>query len=674
MLALVEPFFLKGLADRPDLGCAMLIAACREHRIETTLIKGQTRWLKDLFLQDSGEIFDLILNLNDSALTQLRLRDYQEAIAAAGRSAFQREVAQLYKSIFFDKSPRAYYIAEKFEKLGELTRIFLSVYTYYLTECGDEEIGLVRRTVTEIIKAAPRFIGFSLQLKFDPITRAVRNQLKQLTDAPIIIGGSLTPFLDPAALAPLFQTQHFDYLVKGEGEISLPRLLRALEQGRDPTDQPNVFFMKKGRLMGLESEKHGPGAVKKDAFPDLDRLPYPDFSQFDLDLYPSPLRILPMQTARGCSWNKCAFCSHSAIYGNTCRRLSSQRTAAMLRHLKSRYNCSHFAFHDDELPAAWARRLSEAIISERLEGVSLYTYARLTDGYTDKTLLAGMRKAGFRTICWGLESGSQRVLDLMNKGATLATMNTVLKNSAEQGLTNLCFLLFGFPGETLAEARQTIAFIEANAAYISHVIPHRFSVAPHSAVAKNPAKWGLHQIGPDRYSGGEGMSREELKRFYKYFTGQWEINETRNTVGGLKYLPPASNSRMLLFLTASHGLLSGRDSSEQIKAGDLKALYPLIPGALAEDRDGCRLMTVDAARTLTMNRLFSPKARRLDAVERRCFELADGRFSIHEIIRTITDEKDVGDDAGRMPETCIAFLKELLKENKALGFTKSWRS
>ena len=63
MLALLEPCIMKDILDRPHLGCAMLIAACLEKGIKTTLIKGQTRYLKDMFVNDSEELWRLIQDL-----------------------------------------------------------------------------------------------------------------------------------------------------------------------------------------------------------------------------------------------------------------------------------------------------------------------------------------------------------------------------------------------------------------------------------------------------------------------------------------------------------------------------------------------------------------------------------------------------------------------------------
>lgn len=110
-------------------------------------------------------------------------------------------------------------------------------------------------------------------------------------------------------------------------------------------------------------------------------------------------------------------------------------------------------------------------------------YGRPTEGYNDDGLFRLMHKAGFREMLWGIESGSQRVLDLMDKGTKISTIGQVLEKSSKHNIANLCFIIFGFPGETKKEAEKTIAFLTEHADHIDDLlwnfffwIPARLSV------------------------------------------------------------------------------------------------------------------------------------------------------------------------------------------------------
>ena len=89
MLTLVEPCIWQYLLDRPDLGCAMLIAACQEKGIKTTLIKGQTRYLKDMFVNDSEELWGLIQDLNDNDFKKMGINKNKKNILGEGLKPFQ---------------------------------------------------------------------------------------------------------------------------------------------------------------------------------------------------------------------------------------------------------------------------------------------------------------------------------------------------------------------------------------------------------------------------------------------------------------------------------------------------------------------------------------------------------------------------------------------------------
>ncbi len=239
-------------------------------------------------------------------------------------------------------------------------------------------------------------------------------------------------------------------------------------------------------------------------------MPAPDFSQCRLDDYVSPERVLPLETARGCTWNRCAFCSHNSGPHPGYQAWSPERVGEILGHLRERYGCRQFALHDLEVPPGRARKLSEAILAAGLDDLSLSGLGRLSRGYRDRRLLGLMRRAGFTSMEWGLESGVQRILDLMRKGTDVATMEDVLERAAEAGIANQCFVLFGFPGETEQEARATLDFMERHPAHVARVIFDVLSVHADSPLGREPESWGVRREDDGSYSIAGGMSRAQL--------------------------------------------------------------------------------------------------------------------------------------------------------------------
>ena len=383
MLALVEPVILDQLVDRPHLGCAMLVAACAAAGIDVRLVEGQVRILDDLCRRDVGETLALQLIFPDDGR-----RPGQRSLGRAGddeaAARVREELERLYARVVVEGGPRSHLNGHLVERLEAMYRGANAIYLAALKNgCGD--VPPVRRCLEQIVAAGADYVGFSLQLSFDPITRAVRRRVRDELAVPVIAGGPLITRLTPDRYADVLEREAIDYLVVGAGETVLPALVAALEEGRDPASVPNVFSLRKGEVRGRRQVLRL----------DLDALPAPDFSQCRLDGYVSPERVLPLETARGCTWNRCAFCSHNSGPHPGYQAWSPERVGEVLGQLRRRYGCRHFALHDLEVPPGRARKLSEAILAAGLDDLSLSGLGRLSRGYRDRRLLALMRRAGF---------------------------------------------------------------------------------------------------------------------------------------------------------------------------------------------------------------------------------------------------------------------------------------
>lgn len=663
MLALVESCFMGNLLDRPDLGCSMLISACQERGIKTTLIKGQTRYLKDMFLNDSEELWDLIQDLRESDLKKIGIGKYKKAIQRKGPKQFQVELESLYRCVIIDKNPRNYFNGQMAEEFNNLHSIFAAIYFYYLRKLNHRNLKIVDRYVSEILSSNPSYIGFSLRDSFEPFSRIIRKRIKELTEIPIIIGGSLTPFIDLKIADKTFKKEHFDYLIIGAGERALPSLIETLNNKKEPKGIANVFYKKDGKLRGNNLE----------IIQDLDSLPYPDYSQFDLDLYLTPKRILPIQTARGCNWRKCVFCSHHNIDLGNYKTFSIKRVIETIKYLHNTYSCSHFAFHDEGLPPARAKGISEAILRNGFKSIYINTYARPVDGYNNTNLLCLMRKAGFTLIHWGIESGSQRILDLMNKGIKISTVRQILRKSSKSKIANLCFVFFGFPGETKEEVQQTVQFLKSCADNIEEILIQFFFLNPNSPMGKNPKKWGVEVKKNGSYLTKTGMSPKQGRAFFSKFITELKVNTVKVRSDKLKYFLPGHNRRMLHFLNSNYELLPNAILLKYFIRGRLNNIFPIILGDIKKKDDKMILCPVNIKETTFINKHRPEKERVLNSLEEKIFILSNGTLSIENIVSVVCRDfkNEHGDKYIR--KRCKDFFREIFIKNLALGFAKSWQ-
>jgi radical SAM superfamily enzyme YgiQ (UPF0313 family) len=273
-----------------------------------------------------------------------------------------------------------------------------------------------------------------------------------------------------------------DCLIVGEGEAGLSSLAQNPAFGRDRlADVPGLVYRDEGGLRGNK-----PSAIK-----DLNLLPVPDFSDFALTRYHSPVPVLPYLSSRGCPWRRCAFCTHRKTYLEY-REEDPALTAKRLVLLREVHGISHFSLVDEMIHPHRMERLSSMIMHNEAE-IFWSAYARPTSRFTPKVLEKAYR-SGVRVLMWGVESGSRRVLDLMRKGTRIEDIDSVLGAAHNAGIWNLAFVIFGFPTEDRSEWQDTLRLLEFHRDRIDALSKSQFVLLEGSDIFLNPSRYGITRI------------------------------------------------------------------------------------------------------------------------------------------------------------------------------------
>ena len=152
---------------------------------------------------------------------------------------------------------------------------------------------------------------------------------------------------------------------------------------------------------------------------------------------------------------------------------------------------TYLYFSDDVIAVPWLARMAERILKEGLgERIRWICDARLDKGFTPQ-VCSNLYRAGCREIFFGIESGVQRVLDLIGKGTRLDVMSDAIKNVGRAGIGVYLSLIVGFPGEEEREAFATLDFVLAHAPYIYTAQFGPFVVVKDSPIWKDSARWGV---------------------------------------------------------------------------------------------------------------------------------------------------------------------------------------
>lgn len=299
---------------------------------------------------------------------------------------------------------------------------------------------------------------------------------------PLLLGGAM--FNLPDTAASWRSIPGVSAVFGGEVDLLLPELVRATIAGDDLLRFPGTT-LPDGRRAGAAAP-----------LADLDRLPTPDFTDFPWDRY--RVRVVPVMSGRGCGWGKCVFCSDVvSASGRTFRTRSASVVLDELRTQAKRHAARHFLFLDLKLNsdvAVWrqlVQGMQDAVPGAEWLG-TVHVDRRPDNGLGAADLRAAAQ-AGMRRISFGFESGSQRLLDGMRKGASVEHYRDFVRHAFEAGLSVRCTAFHGFPGETADDLELSREFLQQNARYLDRVRFNTFSV-----LAGTPFFDGLLQS-PRRY-------------------------------------------------------------------------------------------------------------------------------------------------------------------------------
>jgi anaerobic magnesium-protoporphyrin IX monomethyl ester cyclase len=334
-------------------------------------------------------------------------------------------------------------------QISRFLHMFFELYVHRPTifnECGvyDPIAEALDRLRTDVVRLAPRVVGFTILDIQRRFTLWFAQNIRRIYKGKIVFGGA-----DPSRFSEVYLRYYpfIDHVFVREAEESFPQFLRQLDEGKDQWHA----------IPGLGYRKDGDIRIEKVEYVDASAIPTPNFCGFPLDRYLLP--VLPIQASRGCRWRRCKFCIHWRTYSHYYRR-PVENVVNDIETLSLAHGTRFFHFTDDELAVQLGTQISDEILRKNLD-IRWLTYARLEKQF-DATVLSKWYNAGVRVIEWGLESASQRVLDLMDKNIEVEHIQPILEDAARAGILNKLFCFHDYPGETIEDLAATLDFLRYN--------------------------------------------------------------------------------------------------------------------------------------------------------------------------------------------------------------------
>ena len=290
--------------------------------------------------------------------------------------------------------------------------------------------------------------------------------------------------------------EFFDFITLDDGEAPIEHLVEHVTGKRPVELLKRTFALIDGKVEYLN---HSLNKDYKQADTGT-----PDYSDLWLDQYISVLEIAnPMHRmwsdgrwnkltmAHGCYWGKCTFCDISLDYIKVYEPLTAQLLCDRMETMIAQTGQNGFHFVDEAAPPALMRALALEIIRRKLT-VSWWTNIRFEKSFT-RDLCRLLRASGCVAVSGGLEVASDRLLELIQKGVTVAQVARVTRNFTEAGIMVHAYLMYGFPTQTAQETIDSLEMVRQmfEAGILQSGFWHQFAMTAHSPVGMYPGNFGV---------------------------------------------------------------------------------------------------------------------------------------------------------------------------------------
>lgn len=365
-----------------------------------------------------------------------------------------------------------------------------------------------RRSIKKYLKRLiaqfqPDLIGLSsMTWQFDTCVK-IAHLLKTLRpEAKIVLGGyHATLMFEEVAASP--DARWFDYMVRGEGEIIMQRLVRALE-GQDEVERiPGLSYKRAGIF------RHNARGENLDL--NEIKLPVRDKRRLTWGYHMVTSKIEVLETSRGCT-RACNFCCMRHMYGRSFRSYPIERVLADLDNIYYERKTRWIFLSDDNivLNVQRVKQLCDGIIARKYKNLMLTVQADCLTIAANEEMVAKMAQAGFRIVFLGIENGSKKNLAQAGKGDIVTASKQAIANCHKHGIMVMAGLIFGFPDDDADAIRENYEFFQEIGADV-----------PYCQVLTPYPKTGMRQ---QLIEAGMVVNMDDYKRY----NGLWANVRTRH--------------------------------------------------------------------------------------------------------------------------------------------------
>ena len=432
-----------------------------------------------------------------------QLEDLDYAFGAMGIQDKAKHLATMYLEDISDLIKEC--IDEHFgfsryaEKLGRSANSFDELYTTLQTEYTYLDNILIDVLSQHMQRVQPIMVAMSVPFPGNLYTSFRCGQWikKNYPHVKVVMGGGFAN-TELRSLTDARVFEFYDFICLDDGEAPIENLYQYLLGNKNINELKRTFTLIDGAVTWLDNKActdYKQGDVGT-----------PDYSDFLLDKYISAIEVVnPMHRmwsdgrwnkltmAHGCYWRKCTFCDISLDYINLYEPIAAHTLCDRMETMIAQTGQNGFHFVDEAAPPALMRSLAIEILRRKLN-VSWWTNIRFEKSFT-RDLCLLLKASGCIAVSGGLEVASDRLLQLIQKGITVAQVAQVNRNLTEAGIMVHAYLMYGFPTQTAQETIDSLEMIRQmfQAGILQSAFWHLFTMTAHSPVGLEPQKFGVRK-------------------------------------------------------------------------------------------------------------------------------------------------------------------------------------
>jgi anaerobic magnesium-protoporphyrin IX monomethyl ester cyclase len=379
-------------------------------------------------------------------------------------------------------------------------------------------------------ESAPDIVGIAtLTPTYFGVQRLAAMVKELFPRCPVVVGGTHVSALTEEVM----KEPNIDFAIKGEGELSMAELVKAIEEGKGFSGIKGVSYKQDGSIV------HN---APRPLIENLDTLPSPPWHLFRLQEYMGNLngkKAVGLSAARGCPFG-CVFCYRGPAAGENVRMWSPQRVVQEIKTVKEKYGIQGIHFWNDVFTydKRWVDALCNLFQQEQL---NIEWDCQTRADLINEPVLRKMKAAGCKAIMLGVESGSNEVLQAIDKKLTKDQIRQSFELLQQIGFETTATFTLGLPWDTRETIKETIAFArEINPDFAMFYMATPFPGSPMWSMleakgARLSRNWANYRILPFEVDleniapvfDESKLSREELKGFLRTAQIQFQLGRMR---------------------------------------------------------------------------------------------------------------------------------------------------